>query len=177
MLNQPNPFASWRQDLNRLLSAMETSRPPALRRSLSPDFLYATDLPLCASPRACDAFRSRADAAGWESTLSGAWINLRPTDLLFPSVWWECLPPEGEPACVASLLRRHPSLRLSLPQSFLLLKALEEGPSSLEKAARSVHQDLARGLREKGRRENSMVPGYLQPRRVISRGLFEPAGT
>jgi hypothetical protein len=32
-------------------------------------------------------------------------------------------------------------------------------------------------LREKGRRENSMVPGYLQPGRVFSRGPFEPAGT
>ena len=143
-------LGSWRQELNSLLSAMETSRPPALRRSLSPDYLYATDLPLCASPEVCGAFRSRAAAAGWESCLAGSWINLRKSSPLFPPGWWESLPREGEATCVMDLLRRHPSLRLSRPQSFLLLKAWEESPLSLEKACRSVHQDLARRLREAG---------------------------
>ena len=143
-----NVVDPWRQELNRLLSSLEASRPPALRRSLSPDYLYATDLPLCASSEACDTFRARASAIGWESIPSGSWINLRKSSSLFPRGWWDSLPREGEPACVADLLRRHPSLRLSRSQSCLLLKAREEGPASLEKASRSVHQDLARHLRE-----------------------------
>lgn len=139
---------SLRQELNRLLSAMEASRKPALRRSLSPDYLYATDLPLCASSEICEVFRRQAAAAGWESCPAGSWLNLRKAGALFPSGWWESLPREGEAACVSGLLLRHPSLRLSRSQAHLLLKAREESPASLEKACRSVHQDFARQLRE-----------------------------
>ena len=147
----------WRKELAALLAAAPVSRPPALRRSLHPEFLFATDLPACAGPESCEIFLRCAADAGWESFQESGWMNLRKKDVLFPPDWWDSLPQEEEAVCLRVLTAVHPSLRFSRLQSCMLQKAREEGPDSLEKACRTVHRDFARQLREQSRQAGSAI--------------------
>ncbi len=150
MRNSPNhPVSPWRRELRLMLDTAGAARAPVLRRSRLPEFLYATDLPACASAGACAAFLLAAAEAGWESTSVGGWICLRKAGCLFPEPWPFFLPGDGEGACLRELSRRHPGLLPSRAQAIALLKAMEEGPAELEKACRSIHEDFARRLREK----------------------------
>ena len=149
----PSETNAWRQELQALLAGIAAYRKPALRRSLSDNYLYATDLPLCAEPEACDSFLKRAAAIGWEKQLNGSWINLRKVLLLFPAGWWDSLPAGGEASCLRELTSRHPELVPTAAQAICLIKAAEEGPAALEEACRTVHVDYARRLREKNRKE------------------------
>ena len=132
----------------RSSSCFSCVRPPALRRSLREDYLYAADLPLCAGPEACGAFLRKAGEAGWEAVREGDWICLRPRALSLSGAWWDSLPAGGEAACLRSLAERHPDLFPSPVPLIRLLKAREEGERALETVCRELHRDAARLLRE-----------------------------
>ena len=145
-----NSVLNWRNPLRELLTRVPVARPPALRRSLKPDWLYAVDLPRCASPEACGAFTAAAAAAGWEALPEEAgWIQLRRRDAGLPENWISMLPDSGEAGCLRSLSARHLFLFPDRIESILLLKAEETGPAALEAACRAVHQRWAVLLREK----------------------------
>jgi|GEM_PF-5363915 len=135
---------SLRQNLSDLLSTLPVSRKPALRRSSEAGFLYATDLPLCASEEICLRFESFARAQGWQCFTQSHWIFLSPE---FPAC--PALPEDGEGACLSSLLSRHPEFSLSKEEIISLLKAEEEGPASLNSACAAIHASLAVRLRKK----------------------------
>ena len=149
----PSEMNAWRQELLALLSDTAAYRKPALRRSLCDDYLYATDLPLCAAPEACISFWKRAAAVGWDARQDGNWINLRKPLSLFPAGWWASLPSEGEAGCLRDLANRHPELVPTPVQAIRLIKAAEEGSESLEEACRAIHRDYAHRLREKKKKE------------------------
>ncbi len=142
-----------RRELRSLLDAAECARPPALRRSLREDFLYASDLPLCAAPEACGVFLRKSGEAGWEAVRDGDWICLRPRALRLSGTWWDSLPPGGEAACLRILAERHPDLFASPVRAVRLLKAREEGDKALEAVCRELHREAARLLRENRTRE------------------------
>ena len=137
----------WRKELQNLLDCPSLSRKPALRRSLREDYLFASDLPACASPANCAGFCIRAESAGWEALNVDGWIQLRRADGCLPEGWFPDTP-EGEAACIRELICRHPGTADASRELILLLKAREEGPRAWELACRRIHQDLARRLRE-----------------------------
>ena len=144
-----------RKELKALLEARTVRRPPALRRSLREDSLYAADLPAAAEPEETERFIREAETAGWTVRPERGWIELdRPV-----SGW-----PEGsydgpfgsEAACCLSLLRRHapgPEEKTDGPETRraarLLLHAGEKGPEAYERACRQLHTEWAARLREK----------------------------
>lgn len=135
--------------MREMISATETNRPPALRRSLREDYLYATDLPQTAAEDAVDAFCQRANKAGWRTEKNGGWIQLDPPAALlrekvFPG------PCGREAKACASLLRRHPSGRRSGQREIrLLIKAGEESANAFEKACEALHREWAAALRNR----------------------------
>ena len=97
-----------RLEIRKLLEDGETLlRPPALRRSLRGDMLYATDLPCVADAEQTARFRRRAEEAGWRTESAEGWILL---DRIpeFPPAGGFRGPFGPEAQCCASLLRRHP---------------------------------------------------------------------
>ena len=143
-------FNPWRSRLRALLDEVPAVRSPALRRSPRPDALLATDLPLCAAPEVCQAFLEAAGQAGWICAAAESWLHFRPADFCLQPDWLALLPAEGEAGALGSLLSRHPELTLSAEQALALIKAGEEGPVSLEKCCRGLHQALACQLRQRG---------------------------
>lgn len=140
------PQSALRRELRNLLADSALPRPPALRRSRRPDFLFASDLPSFAPPEALASFRQKAEAAGWEAWSSGGWLELR-KPLSGPPEGFRPFPPGEESACCESLLCRHPGGAESREASILLIKAAEEGPAAFEAACRTLHRDFARRLR------------------------------
>ncbi len=141
----------WRKQLSRLLEETPASRPAALRRSLKPDWLYCTDLPACAPPESCEAFRAGAERLGWETEREGGWIQARRRGGTLPADWPgpEASGPEAD--CLRSLRNRHPELHLSAQEEMLIAKAEEEDPAKTEAACKAVHARWAALLRERGR--------------------------
>ena len=138
----------WREELRSLLSLFPMLRSPALRRSLKEDWLYASDLPLCAEEAVLLQFREAASACGWETKVSENWLQLRKADPALPREWFPDSP-RGESACLAELLRRHPELALDRRESIQLLKAREAGEEAWDRCCRQLHRELARKLRKK----------------------------
>ena len=137
-----------RRELNTLLAGTAFRRPPALRRSLSEDWLYAADLPgICSGP-ALEDLLSRVREAGWETGTEGDWIQFRKPAPEPPEGWYEG-PFGAEAACCAGLLRRHPERESAPPcrETCLLIKAGEEGREALERACADLHGQWAERLR------------------------------
>ena len=136
----------WRHELQMLLGTVVALRRPALRRSRRPDYLFASDLPGLADPASILSFLTQAHTLGWETFETEGWIHLRRQSSSMPEGWFP-FHPEGEAACLNSLLRRHPGTSEASRERIALLKAREEGPLSLERECRVLHQECARRLR------------------------------
>ena len=134
-----------RRELNELLADTNGTRPAALRRSLTEDFLYATDLPQTADSETVFCFIRRAEAAGWHTADADGWIQLDkcPADPPEPPA-----APGPEARCCAALLRQHPEgRRNSSREKRILIKAAEKGPEALEQACAALHREWAVNLR------------------------------
>ena len=137
-----------REEIHSLFAGLELKRRPALRRSLLPDYLFATDLPRFAAQAQVAAFSARAESLGWELLLRSEWLNMRKCGLVLPE---NLLPsfPGSESDCLRILLRRHPGSADSDRAVFLLMKAREEGGPAMEAACRKLHREFAAALRRK----------------------------
>ena len=137
-----------RRELNMLLAGNPFRRPPAVRRSLQTEWLYAADLPGLCSGSALDGLLSRIREAGWETRTDGEWVQFRKPSPEPPEGWFEGgFGPEA--ACCGSLLRRHPEREDEVPyrETCMLIKAGEEGPEALERACAELHGQWAARLR------------------------------
>ena len=148
-------MAVLRREAEAVLLSAAAVRRPALRRALPPEWLLATDLPQLAEEGTVAAMCSALEQRGWRTHLSGGWLLL------------DCLPPlprgaqpqlTGEAACVAELLRRHPSDLQDRAALRQLLKASEQGMSALEKVCAALHRQYAQALRQ-----HQPLPGALLP--------------
>lgn len=130
-----------RRRVRLILSGAEASRPPALRRALGDDAIFACDLPLCAPEAETVRIAALLEKEGWRVRRRDGWLLL---DCPLPP-----LPlPEGlEAAACASLLRRHPAGAPEPVWQRRLAKAMETGGT--EQACRELHRELAVRLREK----------------------------
>ena len=136
----------WREEARRILQSVPCPRPPALRRSRSADWLFATDLPQCAAEAECRAFLCRMREAGWEGEILDGWIQLRKTPPPLPAEWFRGNENE-ESACLRILMERHPGDEDPGRAVWALMKAREEGPAAWEKACRQIHREIALRLR------------------------------
>ena len=137
-----------RKALLAMLSGTPSKRPAALRRSLQEDWLYATDLPQIADRETAEAFRRKAESAGWRTEADSGWILMD----LVPDI-----PPAGgftgpygpEAGSCASLLQRHPERkkRNAQRERRMLLKAGEEGQEAFERCCAMLHREWAENLR------------------------------
>jgi len=140
---------AYRAELAALLAGTETKRPPALRRSLREDALYATDLPAAADEAVVASFCRRAQEAGWHPRREGGWIELdravtEPPEGALPDH------PGPEAACCRSLMERHAPGSPADPRwTRRLIKAGEEGARAYEKACAAIHRDWAERLRKR----------------------------
>ena len=144
-----NKVNDLRRELTELLASVTAVRPPALRRSREPDYLYATDLPMITEQEQTDAFIRAASEQGWRCGRAGEWILLD----RIPSV-----PPAGcydgpygpEAACCLALLRRHPERTgIAADEIRRLIKAGEEGTDAVERVCATLHAEWAAGLRQR----------------------------
>ena len=141
---------AFRQELKDTLSRTETDRMPVIRRSLLPDWLYATDLPAAASESILEAFISRADQAGWKVKREDGWIQLdRKVSVFLPGMIPEEWTAGPAAACCRSLLERHRDHLIPSDGGAerMLLKAGEESPESYEEVCRKLHALWAEMLR------------------------------
>ena len=137
-----------RRELGGLLAPPEGSRPPAIRRSLQAEWLYATDLPVLYGGSVPDSLADRLKAAGWESETENGWLQLRKPAPEPPDGWYGG-PFGPEAACCLSLLDRHePGAGDPEPAIRSLIKAGEEGPAAYEAACAALHRDWAERLRQ-----------------------------
>ncbi len=136
-----------RREIRDLIDATPCRRPPALRRSLRDDFLYATDLPQAAEESAVRDFCRRAEEAGWRTEAGNGWIQMD-TGRAEPGGAGFRGPYGTEAQACAGILRRHPGNRRDgTREKRLLAKAGEEGPAAFEKACTALHREFAAALR------------------------------
>lgn len=137
----------WRREIQEMLSGTGSIRPAALRRSRQDQFLYATDLPRIASGEAVEAFRQKAEKAGWYTKEEDGWIQMD----RIPEVPETDMRPGSfgpEARCCLSLLQRHPTGRKNGDrEKRLLLKAGEKGKEAYESACRNLHREWSAALR------------------------------
>lgn len=144
-----------RQEMQALLSAAQTARRPALRRSSVPWALLATDLPLLTADWA--DFAHLAAENGWRVEVQNGWLLLGKTPN--PPEMPGTLPDApGELGCCLSLLSRHQEAGEAGDWLPLLLKAEDTGGQALERYARALHRELAARLRR-----HETLPGTLLP--------------
>lgn len=141
-----------------ILAAMPQGLPrrPALRRALTDDAWFATDLPLFC-PEAVSALR--AALPDWHiAHAANGWLLLE-KELAAPEL---CLHKDtavpGEIDCLISLLERHPSEKTDSAALHRLLKAADHSAKELEQEARRQHNAWAALLRC-----HQSLPGALLP--------------
>ncbi len=140
---------SWRRDMRELLDGAGTVRPAALRRSLSPDFLYATDLPGLLSREELRDFRKKAEERGWSTAEEKGRLQMKKRAEQPPEGWFEG-PFGPEAACCGSLMKRHGGGEEYDEEGILsLIKAGEEGPEAYEQVCGRMHRQWAERLRKK----------------------------
>ncbi len=142
-----------RAELREILDAAACRRPPALRRSLRPDAIYATDFPQIAEENAIRDLVRQAEAAGWTVALHEGWLHFA-KKVTAPPEELSGMSFGKEAACCASLLERHADtgddagFRTDGDRiCFCLIKAAEEGPASYEQVCRELHREWAERLR------------------------------
>ncbi len=142
-----------RAELKALLDVVPTVRPPALRRSLRDDALYATDLPAAADRETVEAFLRATGNAGWTARKTAGWIELDKAVRKPPRDGFHG-PFGPEADCLLHLLRRHrpgensPEEKKAAAAAVrMLIKAGEAGPDAFEKACAQLHADWAVRLR------------------------------
>ena len=140
----------WRKELSDILRGLPCIRTAALRRSLTDEWLYATDLPSVCDRKTLSEGICRMKAAGWETVEENGWLMLNKPRKEPPDGWFDGLFGK-EAACCLSLIKRHPSMRENSTNATerLFIKAGEEGPDAYEAACRKLHQEWAEALREK----------------------------
>ena len=139
-----------RKELNNLLVQEGDGRKPAIRRSMSDEWIYATDFPAYAAEEQLKTVRKRLEDAGWENHAEDGWLQLRKTVDKPPEGWFDGpFGPEAE--CCRSLLNRHPERRQErdLRIVYALIRAGEEGAAAYETACRRLHHDWAERLRRR----------------------------
>jgi len=134
-----------RLQLTALMAAAQPRRKPALRRASASRWLLSSDLPQLLPPDRLSAFEEAARRAGWRMEEANGWFYFDHALPLPPS---SPEPPlSGEAACVASLLRRHPSFVMDEDALRALAKAAEQGGAPLEAFCRQLHLRCAALLR------------------------------
>ena len=138
-----------RKELAALLAAPPESRTPVIRRSLTDEWLYATDLPMLYGGSVPDTVKAALDSAGWKYDSDGAWLQLKKPAKEPPEGWYSG-PFGPEAACCLSLLRRHPALAGTPSEAGqrMLIKAGEEGETAYEEACSAIHREWAERLRK-----------------------------
>ncbi len=134
-----------RLQLTALMAAAQPLRRPALRRASAPQWLLSSDLPQLLPPDRLCAFEEAARRDGWRMEALDGWLHFDhalplPSSSLEPRL-------SGESACVASLLRRHPSDVMDEDALRALAKAAEQGGAPLEAFCRQLHMRCAALLR------------------------------
>lgn len=145
-----------RRQMATLLAACPACRKPALRRSDSPGYLLATDLPLAAEAADVSAFQAAAEAAGWHVAAQAGWLLL--DHPLPPPVDSGRQTGPGEVGCVLWLARLHPQGGAPEADIRALAKAVESGDGAVERLCRSWHRQWAARLRC-----GEALPGGLAP--------------
>ena len=167
---EKNNMNEFRQELSELLAEVPCRRPPALRRSLKSEWLYATDLLQTTDPDSAAVFLKRAAELGWRAEQDGSWLQMTRSFTEPPEHGFEG-PFGEEAACCASLLRRQTETNEAKKQTddasqwlpanvseakktaervrILLVKAGEQGPEAYEKACGGLHREWAQRLRKK----------------------------
>ena len=136
------------KELQELMQIPPTTRRPVLRRSLSEDWLYSTDLPCVSDKENLTLFLQAIRNAGWEYTEEKGWILMRKPAGEPPEGWYDG-PFGPETACCLSLLDRHENQAASETETVqrILIKAGEEGERKYEAACACIHRDWAERLR------------------------------
>ena len=140
-----------RKELAALLTAPAGNRRPAIRRSLTEEWLYSSDLPALYGGNLPDSVLSALSSAGWTFLPENGWLLLKKTAKEPPAGWYDgTFGPEA--ACCRSLLDRHPPAggEPSDAAQRMLIKAGEEGEKAYEEACAALHGEWAERLR-KGR--------------------------
>ena len=127
-----------------MIAAVSVKRKPALRRSDSAEYLFATDLPAVADPENLQLFTKSVENEGWVWIIRSGWLLL---DMVCkrPVIIAERFP-ESE-AC-AEILKRHPGRRDGKREWRDLYKACEQGGRIERAAFRKLHSEMAVALRE-----------------------------
>ena len=156
---------AFRQELKDILSGSETDRMPVIRRSLLPDWLYATDFPALCRETEKKRFLETLTENGWETMEADGWIQMRKAANEPPANWYEgAFGPEA--VCCRSLLERHTGSSGTDAESVqcILIKAAEEGEKAFETACASLHHSWAERLR-KGEPLPAIHPAYFSDRK------------
>jgi len=151
-----------RKELNSLLVQEGEGRKPAIRRSLSEEWIYATDLPAYATEEQMKTARKQLEDAGWENLAEGGWLQLRKAADKPPVGWFDGpFGPEAE--CCRSLLNRHPERRTEGNRKigYALIRAGEEGAAAYETICRRLHHDWAERLRKRQKLPD-ISPSYFE---------------
>ncbi len=134
-----------RKEIRILLSRAESTRSPALRRSLREEFLYATDLPQTASAATVASFCTEAETAGWQVQVTDGWILMD----RIPEIFVPEEEPDGpEARCCASLLQRHTERKNGDREKRMLIKAADESAEAYERTCGILHREWAVALRK-----------------------------
>lgn len=137
-----------RNELTALLTAPPGSRKPVIRRSLTEEWLYATDLPVLYGGQVPDSILSALAAAGWTFLPESGWLLLKKQAANPPEGWYEgTFGPEA--ACCRSLLERRSTVKGEAEEKAqrMLIKAGEEGEKAYEETCAALHREWAGCLR------------------------------
>ena len=145
-----------RKNIAELISQCPTRRPCAVRRSLSPDFLLAIDLPHAAEEATVEKFLHLAQENGWTASVENGWILLDHA-LPVPPAYADTAA-NGRLANAIWLLQHHPSDETDDAALRALAKAAEEGDKAVERFCDGCVKDWAVRLRM-----HQALPGALLP--------------
>ena len=76
-----------RRQLSSFMNEQQPERQPALRRSRSADWIYASDIPVLLSDESKGRLLGILEKAGWEHLEDGKWLLLRKTAEEPPEDW------------------------------------------------------------------------------------------